>query len=230
MAQRFLVVANWKANNPKFEIQSAKWAEEIGDEVEAAIAAPFPFIDGIAEPFSRAAQDVSAFPMGAYTGEIPAGLLAKLGVKYVLVGHPERRKYLHETTADVEAKMEATIKAGMIPIVCAQNLEEVPPNIRNFSADKYLIMYEPFEAISSSGQYHPESPERISAVLSGWRAKLPSGVRFLYGGSVSPENVQQLIKSTEPQLICGLVVGHASLEAETLSAIIERCLTLLTSY
>jgi triosephosphate isomerase len=223
---KFLIVANWKAN----VVEAKKWLQQFSifnfqfsNKIEVAIAAPYPLIDTIDQPFVRAAQDVSAFDAGAYTGEVPARVLAELGVKYTLVGHSERRKYLQETNATVEAKMKQAMQNGITPILCAQSLEEIPENIRNFPPDRYLVMYEPFTAISTGGQYHPESVENIVATLTDWKNKFNLGCRFLYGGSVNPDYVAELVTS----LVTGLVVGHASLDMETFAAIIKKCLLVL---
>ena len=216
--EKFLIVANWKSNQPKFEIRNLKFESNI----EVVIAAPFTLLNQIPQTM-RAAQDVSAYPVGAYTGEISAKLLANLGVKYCLIGHCERRKYLHETNTNVEAKMSQTIQNGITPILCAQSIEEIPENIRNFSGDKYMIMYEPFSAISTEGQYHPENVEKVVATLTDWKNKLNLQCRFLYGGSINPDYVQQLMTGNQ-KLVTGLVVGHASLEVNTFSAIIKKCL------
>lgn len=220
--KRFLVVANWKAHT-EFPIYNFQFPNNI----EVVIAAPFTMIEKIPLEM-RAAQDVSAYPVGAYTGETPAKLLANLGVKYCLVGHSERRKYQHETNIEVEAKMNQAIQNRILPIICAQNLEEIPENIRNFSDDKYLIMYEPFAAISTEGQYHPESVGNIVATLTDWKDKLNLQCRFLYGGSVNPENIEQLVGQQVSELVSGLVIGHASLEVKSFSAIIKKCLQALS--
>lgn len=209
--EKFLVVANWKANPP------VKYDFPVPENLEIAIAAPYPFISQIPPEFTRAAQDISAYPVGAYTGEVPGELLADLRVKYCLIGHSERRKYLHEGSVEVEAKMSQAIKNGIIPIICAQNLEEIPENIRNYSPEKYLIMYEPFSAISTEGEYHPESPEKVMSVLDDWKNKLNLSCRFLYGGSVNPDS--------DIPPVDGLVVGHTSLDPASFSAIIKKCST-----
>ncbi len=225
MEDKFLLVANWKANDPKIDLCSLQST----DEIEIAVAAPYPLITTISDGISRAAQDVSAFPVGAYTGEVPATLLANLGVKYCLVGHSERRRYLAETNSTVEAKIETAIKAGIVPIICAQTLEEVPPNVRNFSAEKYLIMYEPAKAISTDGQYHSENPQKVAEMISDWQKKLPNGVRLLYGGSVNPQDVTAYVELGQ-SLVSGLVVGHASLETELFKTIVTACLHSLNSH
>ena len=222
---KFLLVANWKAN----EVQSSKFKVQSSNELEIAIAAPFPLISIIPEEFTRASQDVSAYPTGAYTGEVPAKLLAGLGVKYCLVGHSERRKYLNETNNQVEAKIKQAVENGITPILCAQTLEEIPANIRNYSSDKFLIMYEPFSAISTEGEYHPESPDKIFATLTDWKNKLNLSCRFLYGGSVNPDDISNYLEPRTYNLITGLVVGHASLDPSSFSAIIKKCLLELPS-
>lgn len=232
---KFLVVANWKANKTVAETKEwcKKWAEYTNfskdnyDKTQIVLAPHFGLLHFFEESrwdFELASQDISAFPAGAYTGEEPAKLLADLGVKYCLIGHSERRKYLKESNAQVEAKMEKAIQNGIIPILCAQVSEEIPENIRNFSADQYLIMYEPFSAISTDGLYHFENTEKIATTLTDWKMRLNLKCQFLYGGSVNPENIDQLVGKQTSELISGLVVGHASLEVESFSAIIKKCL------
>ena len=220
--EKFLIVANWKSNQP--EVSGFRF--QVSDIIEVVVAAPFPMIEKIPLEM-RAAQDVSAYPPGAYTGEVAAKLLPNIGVKYCLVGHSERRKNLHETNFDVEAKMNQAIQNGIIPILCAQTLEEIPENIRNLPGNKFMIMYEPSSAISSEGQYHPEAPEKIQLTLSDWQKKLNLSCRFLYGGSVNPDDCSLFIAHCP--LVSGFVVGHASLEAESFFAIIKKCLQALPS-
>ena len=222
MDKRFLIVANWKANL----VDTSKWRLDVFEKIEIAVAPPYPLLS-LVNGFTLCSQDVSAFPVGAYTGETPAKLLASLGVKYCLVGHSERRKNLHETNLEVEAKIDQAIVNGITPIICAQSLEEIPENIRNLPGDKFMIMYEPASAISSEGQYHPESPEKIQSTLSQWQTKLNLSCRFLYGGSVNQEDCPLIIAHCP--LVSGLVVGHASLEPESFFAIIRKCLQSLPS-
>lgn len=234
LMEKFLVVANWKANVTRAEAdvwcrgwaQHTEFLKENNSRIQAVVAPPHTllhYFNGSYWDLELASQDVSAYVVGAYTGEVPAKLLVDMGVKYCLVGHSERRKYLHETNVEVEAKISQALQNGIIPIICAQNLEEVPENIRNFSGEKYMIMYEPFSAISTEGQYHPEGVEKVVDTLTDWRAKLNLSCRFLYGGSVNPDFIQELVSSNQ-QLVSGLVVGHASLEVESFFVIIKKCL------
>ena len=209
MDKKFLIVANWKAST-KFTIYNL----QLTDATEVAIAAPYPFIPKIPEGFSKAAQDVSSLQEGAYTGEVPAQLLANLEVKYCLVGHSERRKNFGETNEQVQQKINQLLENDIVPIVCAQNFEEIPSEVHGC-----FIMYEPSAAISTNGQYHPETPENISKTLVDWQRKLPENVEFLYGGSVNPKNCKLIIENCK--LVSGFVVGHASLDPQTFGEIID---------
>ena len=231
---KILVVANWKAN----VMDVNEWTKQIavrvqGSEknttVEIAIAAPYTLLHFLNQTLSAnrypltaslSSQDLSAFPPGAYTGEVSAQILANLGVKYALVGHSERRKYLKETNVEVEAKLSQAIANNIVPIICAQTLEEIPDNIRNYDPSKYLVMYEPSFAISTNGQYHPDSIKNITTTLANWKNKLPQNIRFLYGGSISPENVSAFLPLCLSASLSGFVVGHASLDPKSFSDII----------
>lgn len=204
MDPKFLIVANWKADEPPV------YNFTLPDSIEVAIAAPFPLIAGLPNQFTKAAQDVSVFASGAETGEVTAKILAQIGVKYCLVGHSERRRYFGETNEQVQQKLSNILQNDIMPIVCARSIEDIVP------AD--LIMYEPSEAISSNGEYHPAKD--INETLTDWQQKFPKS-RFLYGGSVNPQNCKLLIENCK--LLSGFVVGHASLDSTSFSAIINAC-------
>lgn len=216
MTNKFLVVANWKANEPP------NYSFTPPENLEVAIAAPAPLVSAIPDNFIRAAQDVSQFPKGAETGEVPAEILKNLGVKYCLVGHSERRKLLGETNETVQKKIDHLKSVSIIPIVCARTLEDIPNEtlrLDSLAQGDLLVMYEPEEAISSNGQYHPETPENINKVLADWQTKLPTGTRFLYGGSVNTENCKLITENCE--LVSGFVIGHASLDSAVFTEIIR---------
>lgn len=218
MDKNFLIIANWKANNvdPKIWFDQFKI---LNLKFEIAVAAPYLYIAQIPEGFSRAAQNVSSFPSGACTGEVSAQMLKGLQVKYCLLGHSERRKYLHETNDDVSLKFEELIRQDITPIICAQNFAEIPLDTIKSSAKEIYVMYEPFEAISTDGNYHPEPPNLIAQILVDWHAKLPEKIKFLYGGSVNPENTSQIISSCP--VLSGFVVGHASLDPNIFSSVVN---------
>lgn len=232
----FILIANWKASMTL--TQSTQWLRSFVEKkphkqssfhLDISIAPPFPLITPLSNqinentvPFSLCAQDISAFPPGAYTGEVSAQLLASLNVKYALVGHSERRKNLGENNQLIEHKINLALQAGIIPIVCAQNLEEIPENVRNHDYNKFLIMYEPFSAISTNGMYHPESPDTIFQTLTDWSTRFPK-TKLLYGGSINSANVLPIVTRLYSHIpnFSGLVVGHASLDITSFFEIIR---------
>ncbi len=200
-----LVVANWKANLTEFSIFNFQFSMK----TTVAIAAPFPFINRLQEGMIRAAQDVSRFKNGAYTGEVTAEMLKSLKVQYCLIGHSERRKYFNETKEIIEEKIKRLLEEEIIPIVCAQNETEIPKQVR----DDMVIMYEPAEAISTENNFHPEDPEKVAKVVDNWKNKFKTKV--LYGGSVNAENVKNYLAAD------GFVVGRASLNLEEFEEILK---------
>ncbi len=211
-----IIVANWKANN----VSVTPWltTPDVGPNIEIVVAAPYTALFLLASSsLTLASQDVSSFPEGAYTGEIPAGLLKELDVKYTLIGHSERRKYFGETTEIVGKKMDKLLANNITPIICAQNFDEIPELAKNTPGEKYLVMFEPFEAISKEGKSNAVDPELVSKTVSEWKEKLPVGVKILYGGSVNSENV-----SSYADIVSGFVVGHASLDIEEFFKLVDH--------
>ncbi|MEK7127738.1 MAG: triose-phosphate isomerase family protein [Patescibacteria group bacterium] len=190
-----LIVANWKAHSEITNYQLPI------TNIEVAIAAPFPFIDKI-ENFTRAAQDVSMFPNGAYTGEVTAEMLKKLNVKYCLVGHAERRKYFHETNEIIQQKISRLKENNIIPILCVQMPDDI--------IDTEYIMYEPITTISSPGDFHPEVVDKVLE----FKTRVTG--RFLYGGSINDQNINDYLFAD------GLVVGQASLDPDIFAKICQK--------
>lgn len=228
MSKKLLIVANWKANLvevptwlQQFNALSEK-VEDLDESIEVVIAPPTSMLFLLAASATIASQDISMFPTGAFTGEVPGQLLKELDVEYCLIGHSERRKYFGENNEIVEEKMEQAFKNGITPILCAQSLAEIPENIRNYPAEKFVIMYEPFSAISTGGVYHAEDPQKVQVTLEEWKSKLNLNCMFLYGGSVNSENAKSYINLP---LVSGFVVGHASLDPKDFFSIIKQCLT-----
>ncbi len=189
-----LVVANWKSNMPRFTPPNG-----------SIVAAAFPFINMLPEGIIRAAQDVSRFEKGAYTGEVTAEMLKSLRVQYCLIGHSERRKYFNETLEIIREKIKRLLEQGIVPIVCAQNEEEV--------VEGGYIMFEPETAISTPGNFHPESPEKVAEIILDWKNKFKT--KILYGGSINGENIKDYLEAD------GFVVGQASLEAASFLNLIK---------
>lgn len=226
------VVANWKSNKSPEEAKN--WLAEFSQiaksvnpshPVKAIICPPFtdlPYLSwaltALKLPFSveLGAQNVSPFGEGSYTGEVSAVQLVPL-VKYCLVGHSERRINFHETNQEIYAKINNLVTNKISPILCAQNLEEIPQEVGKFSAQEILIMFEPAKAISSEGVYKAESPQIVKETLALWREKI-GDYRYLYGGSVNENNCRELLASG----IEGFVIGHASLSPSSFLGIIKN--------
>lgn len=182
------------------------------------------------------AQDLSKFDSGAYTGEISGAFLAKLEVKYVLIGHSERRQYHGETDETVQAKTAAAFKHGIVPIICVgETLEELEsegpsavPVRQTLAAlaghDKlgeFVIAYEPVWAIGTGKVATAEEAASVAgkireAIAAEHGEDLAQATRILYGGSVKANNVAGFLRSTE---VDGVLVGGASLDVGEFSGI-----------
>lgn len=202
--EKFLIVANIKQN----PLPTYNFVAPSG--VEVAIAPQPPQIPQIPQGFVRAAQNV----------DNNARQLRDLGVKYCLVGHSYYRNNFGETNEMVWHNTSELLEAGIVPIICARNLEEIPKNLRPASLAQggFAVMYEPEYAISTNGVYHPETPDKINDVLSTF----PQEARLLYGGSVNLENCKLIINNCK--LVSGFVVGHGCLNPEEFFNIINQCL------
>jgi triosephosphate isomerase (TIM) len=176
------------------------------------------------------AQDVSAHEQGAFTGEVSAAMLREFMVRYVIVGHSERRQYHGETDALVADKAKAALAAGMTPIVCvgetlaereAGKTEEVVKrqmaaviHTNGHCISEIAVAYEPVWAIGTGKTATPEQAQQMHALL---RAQLKAAtghserVHILYGGSMNASNAQALL--AQPDIDGGLI-GGASLKAE----------------
>ena len=195
-------------------------------------------VDGDQLSIGYGAQDVSAHESGAYTGEISAGMLAKLGCSYVCVGHSERREYHAESDELVNAKAKAALGAGMTPIVCVgeplpirQAGEQVPytlaqldGSLAGFSAEQVgglVVAYEPVWAIGTGEVATPDDAQEVCAAIRERIREVhgdaaADAVRVLYGGSVKAANVGGIMAKAD---VDGCLVGGASLQADEFGGI-----------
>ncbi|HTY40051.1 MAG TPA: triose-phosphate isomerase [Candidatus Paceibacterota bacterium] len=224
-----LIVANWKLN-PQSAAEAAALAAAI-DSADAVVCPPFPFLQAVHEVLKQGtlgAQDVFWEEGGAYTGEVSAMMLKSVGVRYVIIGHSERRR-LGETDEMVNAKVRAAQAAGLVVILCVGEPKEVRdqglPAAQAFVGDqlakdlagvtgKVVVAYEPIWAI---GTGVPDKPEE-TAVMAQFIREKSGAITVLYGGSVKPENAAGFLQLGE---ISGALVGGASLSAESFNQIIE---------
>jgi triosephosphate isomerase len=190
-------------------------------------------------PIAWGAQDVSVHASGAYTGEISADMLAKLGCTYVVVGHSERREYHAETDEIINAKAKAVIAAGMTPIICCGEvlsirkegrqvehvLGQVTACLEGLTAEQVgalVIAYEPVWAIGTGEVATPADAQEVCGAIRGKVSELlgaaaAAAVKIQYGGSVKSSNVVDIM--TQPD-VDGALVGGASLDAEEFSKIV----------
>ena len=248
-----LISGNWKMNHNHFEaiqtVQKLAYAVEKDDyEVcDVSVHPPFTDLRSVQTvlqadniPVSLGAQNVHQAEKGAFTGEVSAVMLVKLDVKYVIVGHSERRELFGETDEVVNAKATAVLQAGMTPIVCVgETLEErsegraqdrvteqlvgslagLKPEI----VEDIVIAYEPIWAIGTGETATPGDAQEMCAHIRSWIAvtfesKAAESVRIQYGGSVKPGNAPELMAQPD---IDGALVGGASLDAEDFARIVK---------
>ena len=185
------------------------------------------------------AQDMSQHAKGAYTGEISAELLLTLGVRYVILGHSERRQYHFETDGLVNLKTKAALAAGLTPIVCVGETleqreagrtesvirEQVEGTLAGFGAAELLrivIAYEPVWAIGTGRTATPEQAQEVHRFIRQLTARIDAAASqklpILYGGSVKADNARGLLSQSD---IDGALVGGASLKADEFVAIIN---------
>jgi triosephosphate isomerase len=189
---------------------------------------------------SVAAQDVFWEWEGAYTGEVSATMLAALGVKAAIIGHSERRRYFGETDESVAKKVWAALERGVLPIMCVGETEDereaglteevlgrqVPAglaSVRSEDCGSVAIAYEPVWAIGTGRTATPEVAREAIAhvrrqVDEALGAKAAGKVRILYGGSVGPNNLDELM--AQPG-IDGVLVGGASLDLGSFVRIVQ---------
>jgi triosephosphate isomerase len=215
-------------------------------DVEIVVAPPFTAVHAVAEaarntPVGVAGQDLHWEREGAFTGEISASMLKEAGAEYVIIGHSERRRLFNETDATVNRKVQTALGAQLIPIVCiGETLEERERNETNAILDRQLkagfdgltglqiaalvIAYEPVWAIgtgrNATSQQAGEAHSHIRGRLRQWfGADAAEHCHVIYGGSVKPDNIHELIMNTD---VDGALVGGASLDVRGFFNIVTR--------
>src|SRR5260363_86156 len=213
---------------------------------EAVVIPPFTdirpvaiIIDGDKLPIAYGAQDISAHDDGAYTGEVSGAMLSKLGCRYVVVGHSERREYHNESDELVNAKAKKVIENGMTPIICCgealevrkagkhveHTVGQIKADLDGISAEqvaKLVIAYEPIWAIGTGETATADDAQEVcqairEAVKELYDAPTAEAVRIQYGGSVKPANVAEIMAKPD---VDGALVGGASLKAGDFSKIV----------
>lgn len=254
MARKPLMAGNWKMNLDHLEAvqlvnQLAMELEDRDFDYSSDVVVLPPFtdirsvqttIDGDNLKIQYGAQDVSLYESGAYTGEVSALMLKKLGCSYVTVGHSERREYHDESDEMVGRKAQAVYAQGMTPIICCGEVLEIRKEgkhvdhvvnqlrgaLAGFDGDeaaKLVIAYEPVWAIGTGEVATPADAEEVCGAIRTlvedlYDKDVAGAIRILYGGSVNSRNVKELM--AQPN-IDGALVGGASLQAAEFAQIAD---------
>ncbi|QBP75141.1 triose-phosphate isomerase [Herbaspirillum huttiense] len=245
--RRKLVAGNWKMNGSLAANAALVAGIKEGlpaDACDVAVCVPAPYLAQVqgavaGSAVALGAQDMSAHASGAFTGEVSAAMLQEFGVQYVILGHSERRAYHGETDAAVAAKTVAALKAGLVPVVCVgETLEQREAGQTNEivggqldvvlaalsveEAARIVVAYEPVWAIGTGKTATPEMAQEVHAMLrarlGAKSAEAAAKVRVLYGGSMKPDNAEQLLAMAD---IDGGLIGGAALKAADFLVIIK---------
>lgn len=219
----------------------------VGDimDVEVMVAPPFTALGTVAGILKGSViriggQDLFWEAEGAYTGEISAPMLKGAGCTHVIIGHSERRQYFGETNATVNRKIRAALLGGLIPVLCIGESEaerdsgqtfsvvqrQLEEGLEGFSSDdvqKMTIAYEPVWAIGTGKTATTDQAQEVHEFIRGrmetaYGNSVAKAVRILYGGSVKPENIGELMAMPD---IDGALVGGASLDADSFAGIVR---------
>jgi triosephosphate isomerase (TIM) len=243
-----ILIANWKMHHHR------KTAQEFLDQVvpslddfsniDLAIAPPAPMLDFVGRHLPKkvalASQNVFYAESGAFTGEYSASQIKELGVKYCIVGHSERRNLFFETDQDVFKKIEACMRAHIIPIVCIgesaaiyeQNLTEqkikeqlkfIVNSRKNYLEHELIIAYEPIWAIGTGKRAERHDIEKIHHLIreniyETLGKSVANSQRIIYGGSVTTENIEEIAFLPG---VDGVLVGGASLQAASFLSMVK---------
>lgn len=243
-----IVAGNWKMNKNWAEAKELllsvnSFVSSRNPKCEVIVAPPATYLLNATEIFQShaeiAAQNVSEFEPGAYTGEISTDILNSIGVKYSIIGHSERRSIFGETNEQVGKKVDKALAANISPILCcgevleerkankhidvvSEQLKAALKNVKKEQMKDVIIAYEPVWAIGTGETASPAQAQEMHAEIRALLRSLfdqetSEAVRILYGGSVKPSNADELF--TQPDIDGGLV-GGASLNIEDFSALI----------
>jgi triosephosphate isomerase len=253
MSRKDLMAGNWKMNATHLEaiqmVQKLGYRLEPDDyeRVDVVVCPPFTALRSVQTvveadhlPIRLGAQDCHWEESGAYTGEVSPGMLAKLGVTYVIVGHSERRGLFGEDDAAVARKLRAVLAAGMTPILAVgETLEQreagatdeiiggqLAAALRGLDAETVRTLVVAYEPVWAIGTGRTADADTAAAAIGHLRALIGESfgtpaadtIRILYGGSVNPGNVAGLMAKRE---IDGGLVGGASLDPDQFAAVIR---------
>jgi len=238
--RKVIIAGNWKMYKTQAEALEflqgfLDQVSELPDDREVVLCVPFTILSTLSRNLHGSriqvgAQNVHWEPAGAYTGEISAPMLTELSVRYVVVGHSERRHYFGETDATVNLRLKAAQQYGLTPILCVGETKQqrdagqaesviatqLEKDLIDVDQQKLVIAYEPIWAIGTGDTCEAGEANRIIGMI---RSKLSNPhVTIQYGGSVKPNNIDEIMAQPE---IDGALVGGASLEPQDFSRIVN---------
>lgn len=240
-----MMAANWKMNKTIAEtkefLDGFKPLVQGKNDVDIVIAPPFTALSAAADSIKGSviilsSQDVFWEEKGAFTGEVSPGMIRDAGCGYAIVGHSERRQYFGDTDDVVNRKAKAAQKTGLGVIFCiGESLEErdsgktfavlqreLEKGLDGINPDALVVAYEPIWAIGTGRTASPEQAQEAHAFVRNTLGTLYGNkadqIRILYGGSVTPENVDKLMACKD---VNGALVGGASLKADSFSRIVH---------
>ncbi|MDB9448104.1 triose-phosphate isomerase [Anabaena sp. CS-542/02] len=238
--RKIVIAGNWKMFKTQAETQDflqgfLPHLEEIPQGREVVLCSPFTNLNLLSKSLHGSliqlgAQNVHWEENGAYTGEISGPMLTELGVRFVIVGHSERRQYFGETDATVNLRLKAAQKHGLTPILCVGETKEerdggetesiitaqLDKDLIDVDQDNLVIAYEPIWAIGTGDTCESTEANRVIGLI---RSQLSNPhVSIQYGGSVKPNNIDEIMAQPE---IDGALVGGASLEPASFARIVN---------
>jgi triosephosphate isomerase len=237
------LIANWKMNLNTAEARelaaALRRAPRAG--VQVIVAPPFTALEAVsvtlAGEIGLAVQDLYPAESGAVTGEIGSALLEEFSVKWVIAGHSERRALLGETDAFIRRKLDFILAKGLAPILCVGETQQeraagkadavvggqlraALEGLHPSAGSRLIIAYEPVWAIGTGQVATPELAAAMHRFIRETAAGLQLDVSVLYGGSVTPANIGELLAGAECD---GFLVGGASLNAEQFLQLAAKC-------
>lgn len=248
--RKLIIAGNWKMNKTVAEaldlVHGLKLELAGVKEVDMVVCPPFTALCEVSRAvldsnLRLGAQNMSEHNVGAYTGEIAAGMLKEFSVRYVILGHSERRQYQKESDALISRKAQAVHAASLKPIVCVGELlaereagqtekvleTQIRGSLAGLSkeqAQETIIAYEPVWAIGTGKTATTAQAQEAHAFIRGLLGKMfdeavARKIRVQYGGSVKPSNARELMSQPD---VDGALVGGASLEARSFAEIVKN--------
>ncbi|WP_414564610.1 MULTISPECIES: triose-phosphate isomerase [unclassified Anabaena] len=239
--RKIVIAGNWKMFKTQAETQEFLRGflpnlEETPEGREVVLCPPFTNLNVLSKTLHGSriqlgAQNIHWEENGAYTGEISGPMLTESGVRFVIVGHSERRQYFCETDATVNLRLKAAQRYGLTPILCVGETKQqrdageteslistqLEKDLVDVDQNNLVIAYEPIWAIGTGDTCEAKEANRVIGLI---RSQLSNpNVSIQYGGSVKPENIDEIMAQPE---IDGALVGGASLEPASFARIVNH--------